>query len=124
MFSLKKYHLTYPVFILFLLFVLAGTGRSALLSEIPVPVETFKSACFNQILNPCFSEIQVSLGASSKIKLERKHRKIIESTPELFTPQVSGCITFQANEQSCLFASSSPSFELSGFLIRGPPRFC
>jgi hypothetical protein len=128
MFSPKKYISTYPVFLLFLLFILAGTGTSQLHfvnqtsseSVQPGHLALYQTSCFTltNISDRC---IQASIGISSKIKLERKRRKVIESTPELFTPQTGCSIAFCLNELFIQRASSAPYSNPSDFLIRGPP---
>jgi hypothetical protein len=133
MFSFWKYKIFYSAVLLFLLFTATNSGRGCDLlvnnlnqnhSSAPLtlfhPDHQTNGNWFSLTLIPEL-KAQDYFTSSSRIKLERKHRKVIESTPELVSPLADGAIRFQNSTFSCSSVSSLSHAAPDSFLIRGPP---
>ncbi|MFI5149027.1 MAG: hypothetical protein ACHQRM_04790 [Bacteroidia bacterium] len=67
---------------------------------------------------------QTRFTSSSRIKLERKRRKVLESTPDLLLLTDTRFFFFFTSVEAASQASSKSRQAISDYLIRGPPSCC
>jgi hypothetical protein len=71
--------------------------------------------------NSSFAFIQVKITSKSHIKIERKRRKILEGTPELFHPEPEYIFIDRTAKQPIPGIVGRPSAFTAYSAIRGPP---